>query len=263
MSKYEKELKKALNCNKIIFYDYIQYKKASGWKINLTEKSLKEPTIIQKAKYNGKFLNKLPNYYYLGIPIKELLKTEYSNGCCHACILALSTYFKEFEIITCNLKLYAKHYDEVTKSRNNTFKHSFLLLNINNKKIVIDTTFGLITDLQTYNKIFEPNNIKIITSEDLNKTNIYNYIKHFKKYKLNSIDNECSIIKEFFKLCNNYSNKYNPTLEDFINRCIPITTKIEEWKECKNYSYPTDVLYSLYDNNFDISLNNKCLSKKI
>lgn len=202
MSKYEKNLLSALNNNKIIYYDQ-------------------------------NFIDKLPNYNFLGISIKELLKNENSNEYCHACVLALSTYFKEFEIITCNLSLYEKHCKEILDSKNIYFKHSFLNIYINNKPIVIDTTFGFITNLSTYYNIFEPYNIKNITSEEINNTVLYKYIKYYQTY--NIINN--NIIDNYFEICKNYRNKTNPHMEDFISLYLPITTKINNWKQNKKLLY--------------------------
>lgn len=202
MTKYEKKLLEAQNDNKIIYYDQ-------------------------------EFMNKLPNYYFLGIPIKELLNSNNSNGCCHTCSLALSTFFNDFEIITCNLNSFEKYLKKELGNKDIIFKHSFLKLKINNKIIIIDTTFKMITDISTYNNIFEPTNIKKITSEEINNTLIYKYIKYFKTY--NIINN--NIINKYFEICKNYKNSNNPHLEDFISLYLPITTKIEKWNNNKKLLY--------------------------
>lgn len=67
------------------------------------------PTEIDRVKYSASFLQNLPNYYFLGFHIKDLLKTSYSSGNCHACAIALSLCFYDFEIITCNLSNFAEH----------------------------------------------------------------------------------------------------------------------------------------------------------
>ena len=110
-TKFERNLRWALECEKIVYYDYLNYKRAAGWWTGLINDDWNRPSVIQKAKYNGEFLHNLPYYYFLGFPIKELLKVSYANGHCHACAVALSLYFDDFEIITCNLQNYASHYN--------------------------------------------------------------------------------------------------------------------------------------------------------
>lgn len=280
MTEFEKNLRNALDNDKIIYYDYISYKKAIGWSHGLNENDWCRPDIIKKAKYCGDFLCKLPKYYFIGMPIKELLKHDYANGCCHACALALSIYFKDFEIITCNLKTYAKHYQAVTREKHPCFRHSFLTINMNDKTIVIDSTFGFITDLSTYNKIFAMTNIKRITSDELNKTTIYNYIKYFKNYKAPISQKEYEynekkghwyknpqyikyykIKEKFFELCYSYKNQKDSHLEGFINSCLPRTTKINNWylnlkfENNDKIKYPNKNLYSIIDDEYDETLH--------
>lgn len=57
-----------------------------------------------------------------------------------------------------------------------------MLINLDGKKTVIDTTFGFITDYDTYKIIFDPNKIRIITSKQLEKVQPYQYIKSLKNY---------------------------------------------------------------------------------
>ncbi len=283
LTKYEKNLKKAQNADKIVYYDYIQYKRAAGWWSGLHSDDWHRPNIIKKARYNGTFLQKLPQYYFLGFPIKELLKENYSNGYCHACAVALSLYFKDFEIITCNLQNYAEYYTKKS-GRKTDYEHTFLLIDLNNNKTVIDTTFGFITDFETYKKIFNPNNIRIITSEQLKKVKPYQFIKSLKDYSgaplgFNEVYDEEKqkwhpneeaqkhqrIMQEYMNMCQNYNNTQNPHLTDFINRCLFKTSNSEclwlwrldlSHKEVGNtkFDYPKTNLFSLEDDEYDENL---------
>ena len=173
MAKYGKKLFKAINNNKIVYYDY-------------------------------QFINQLPNYNFLGTPIKEVLNSDYSS---HECVLALSTYFKEFEIITCNL--------------GSSEKNSILKININNKNIIIDTTLKFITDVSTYYNIFEPKNIRTIKSEEINNTLFYKYIKYYRNN--NKID--ANTLNKYFEICNNCKDYNNSNIEYFISLILQRTTK--------------------------------------
>lgn len=176
MAKYGKKLFNAINNNKIVYYDY-------------------------------QFINQLPNYNFLGTPIKELLNNDYSS---HECVLALSTYFKEFEIITCNL--------------GSSEKNSILKININNKNIIIDTTFKFITDVSTYYNIFEPTNIRTIKSEEINNTLLYKYIKYYK----NNNRINTNILNKYFEICSNYNDYNNSNLEYFISLYLHSPSKINK-----------------------------------
>ena len=62
-TKFEINLELAQENDKVVYYDYISYKRAAGWWTGLRNDDWNMITIIQKAKYNGEFLNNLPNYY--------------------------------------------------------------------------------------------------------------------------------------------------------------------------------------------------------
>ena len=283
MTEFEINLKQARDDDKIVYYDYLAYKRAAGWWTGLYGDDWHRPTIINKAKYYGEFLFQLPQYYFLGFPIKELLKNSYANGVCHACAIALSLYFKNFEIITCNLQNYADYYTIVSGAKTD-YEHTFLQIISNDKKIFIDTTFGFITDSETYKKIFNPNDIRIISSEEIKKVEPYQFIKSLKDYsgpplgfnevydeenqKWYPTDEELKyqeILRKYMDMCRNYKNPQNPHLTDFINRCLFRTSHnqyLENWREClqfnetgnTKYEYPKTNLFSLDDDEFDENL---------
>lgn len=284
MTKFERNLEIAQNNQKVVYYDYLSYKRAAGWWTGLVNDDWHRPVIIRKAKYNAEFLQKLPEYYFLGFPIKELLKSTYAVGYCHACVVALSLYFKDFEIITCNLQTYANHYTIKSGIKTEEYEHTFLLIQLDGIKTVMDTTFGFITDFETYTNIFNPKNIRIITSEQLEKVKPYQYIKSLKEYRgsplgFNEIyDKEKkewilteeeqkyqNIMQEYMNMCRNYTNDQNFHLTDFISRCLFITSNNQchwswkntlEHKEIGNtkYEYPQINLSSLEDDEFDKNL---------
>ena len=286
-TKFERNLELAQENNKIVYYDYIRYKRAVGWRTGSRNDDWNRPYTIQKAKYNGEFLSNLSDYYFLGFPIKELLKHGYANGYCHACAIALSLYFKNFEIITCNLKNYVEHY--IIKSKNSfngssqldEYEHTFLLVELDGQQTVIDTTFGFITDYETYKLIFNPNKIRTINSEQLKNIEPYQYIKSLINYK---VDLKCfhevyieekkewvttkeeiefdKIIHSYMDMCKNYTNNENPHLQDFINRCLFRTSNSTchwHWRIHLEYGdeleYPKITLSSLEDDEFDERLD--------
>ena len=283
MTTFEEKMKLANEEEKIVYYDYLNYKIAAGWRDGFISGDWTRPTVIKKAKYNGEFLDKLPDYYFLGIPIKELLKITYSEGRCHSCAVALSLYFDDFEIMTCNLKNYAEYCTIKSGKQIKDYEHTVLLTDMNNKKIVIDTTFGFITDIDTYKNIFDPNKIRIITKKELEETIVYQHIKSLINYKGSPvgfnekydkekgkwvpIDEEIKYtetIQKHMEMCSNYVNSNNEHLQDFIRRCLFRTSNNHtfwDWKgnlEFKHgnlkYVYPTIKLSSLEDDEFDYNL---------
>ena len=280
MTLFEERLTEMLNEDKIIYYDYLLYKRASGWYTIWINDDWHRPAEIKKARYKTEFLQKIPNYYFLGIPIKELMKSTESNGYCHACAVALSLCFDKFSIITCNLKNYAEHC--ISKSSNSLedykkipeFEHTFLVIDIDNKKTVIDTTFGFITDLETYNYIFQINNVRTLSSEKLKNTEIYKFIESRKSvegptYEDDLKDTETYLmyskeIHEYMEMCKNYKNNKDKHLEDFFSRCLYRTSNnycLWDWrtglhfKSCNHrYKYPTHDMFSLEDDEFDENL---------
>ena len=77
MSTYRERMIQAQNEEKIIYYDYLGYKEGAGWYRGMAD-DWHRPEKIIKSKYNSGFLLGLPNYYFLGFPIKELLDITYS-----------------------------------------------------------------------------------------------------------------------------------------------------------------------------------------
>ena len=281
MTTYEENMLKSQNDDKIIFYDYISYKKAAGW-VDCWAGDWCRPRKenLKKARYYAEFLNNLENYYFLGFPIKILLRSPYSEGHCHSSAVALSLYFEEFELVTCNLQTYAEHYEIKSGKKNDDFEHTFLITEIDGEKKVIDTVFGIITDLDTYNFIFNPNDIRIITSKELNKVKPYRFIKFLKHYPGSPLDEDINwdtktkefyysdeekyfqkVLKKHMDMCLEYTNEDNKHLEDFINRCLYRTSNsatLEDWKSSlrfkhANYQfeYPTKNMFSLVDDEFD------------
>ena len=62
-TKFERNLELAQENDKVVYYDYISYKRDADLWTGLRNDDWNMITIIQKAKYNGEFLNNLPNYY--------------------------------------------------------------------------------------------------------------------------------------------------------------------------------------------------------
>lgn len=276
MNLYEKRMKNSQDNDKVIFYDYLNYKRAAGWWTGLINDDWNRPSKIERAKYHGAFLQNLPDYYFLGFPIKVLLKSCYSEGYCHACAIALSLCFDEFEIVTCNLVNYVNYYNQDSDRIIDEFEHTVIVAILEGKRIVIDTTWGLITDYNTYKYIFNINKIRSISSKDLNNTEIYQYIKKRKyyvgpSYEIKSNNNEKYeeyklMMNEYMDMCKKYLNSENKHLQDFINRCLYNTSNkacLDTWRSDYHFKstidfriqYPTTDLFSLNDDEFDFILD--------
>lgn len=290
---YEKRMKHVQETDRVIFYDYLMYKRAAGWWTGLINSDWHRPYKIKRAKYYAGFLQNLPEYYFLGFPIRELLKSCYSKGYCHACAVALSLYFDDFEIITCNLANYVDYYNQKSDRKIKEFEHTFIIVYLDGKKTVIDTTSGIITDFDTYKYIFSINKIRSISSEELKNTEIYQYIKSFKEYPgaplgFNEVYDEekkewlpteeelkyRNIIEEYMDMYKKYSNSNNKNLEDFINRCLFKTCnnhclwKLRTSLQCKpiidyQIQYPITNLFSLIDDEFDLILDSPYKNTKV
>lgn len=223
MTKYEENMLKAQNAGKVVFYDYLAYIKRAKAK----------DESIQKAEYNADFLEELPNYYFLGLPIKELLKEYFANGSCHLCAVALSLCFDEWQIITCNLANYAEYMGF------EDYEHSIILVRLNGEEKVIDSTFCLITDLETYEDIFAPSNVRVTRKGELEKVSAYRLIGSLKdsyiappyepielgKNKTTLAEQKHQeLLRYYDDLCLNYHNGENPHLTDFIGRCLNRTS---------------------------------------
>lgn len=269
---YEERMKRANDKDKILFYDYLCYKRTVGWRSGLVGFDWNRPSKINKAKYCSSFLNNLPNYYFLGFPIKELLKSSYSKGLCHACSVALSLCFDDFEIVTCNLANYVDYCNHKYGNYLDEFEHSFIVVNLDGVKTVIDTTWGIITDYEVYKYIFNINNVRIISSNELKNTDVYKLISDKKHYvgpsflnilhKDNFYDDYALMFEEYLNLCKNYTNSDNAHLQDFINRCL-YSTSCESCFNKLRYSesyedkvqYPNHDLYSIDDDETDFILD--------
>ena len=265
MTLYEEKFNQAKENYKIVFYDYLTYKREIGWYTVRSKNDWHRPYSdwhrpykIKKAKYNADFLNNLPDYYFLGFPIKDLIKFFCSNGACHICAFALSLYFNEFEIVTCNLSNYNDYYNKKHKNnRSKEFEHSFLVVSIDNKKCVIDTTWGMITDYDTYKNIFAPDNIRIVSSKNLESNDVYNFIKERKNI---SDSSKYDTLSKYLKMCKDYRNSNDKILQDFINRCLVKTSDHEcmgvLWRRLNNkIDYPVTNMISIDDDEFDFTLN--------
>lgn len=273
MDIYLERMEESNNNDKIIYFDYINYKLAAGWFQLITRTDWHRPKEIKKAKYDGTFLENLPKYYFLGIPFNKLFRLEYSAGRCHSMALALSICFDDFEIVTANLKNYWDYYYKKTYSKAGKYEHTFLIVNIDEKKTVIDTTWGMITDYDTYNYIFDLQDIKAISSDEIKKTDVYSFIIENKYMQGPSHDSELKeddefkkysdVVEKHMELCKNYKNEDNPHLQDFLNRCVFKTsnsTTVWHWRlsqhfeHRKVFTYPTIKMDSLVDDEFDNNL---------
>lgn len=270
---YKQRLEEAQNNDKVLYFDYINYKLACGWFQLITRTDWHRPQEIKEAKYDGTFLENLPKYYFLGIPFNKLFRFEYSCRNCHSMALALSMCFDEFEIVTANLKNYWDYYYSQTYSKIGKFEHTFLVVTIADKKMVIDTTWGLITDLETYDYIFDLQDIKTISSNEIKETDVYKFMQENKYLKGPSFESERikdeeyqnyeKMIYRHMDLCKNYKNENNPHLEDFLNRCIYKTSNIstvdhwrmnQEFEYRRVFTYPKVKMHSLEDDEFDYNL---------
>lgn len=292
MCLYKKRMKDAQDNDKVIFYDYLSYKRAAGWWSEIINdgnrppyKIWHRPSKINRAKYCATFLQNLPDYYFLGVPIKELIKSCNSGGYCYTCALALSLCFDEFEIIICNLENYRNYYNQRNDRKIAEFEHTFIVIDVEGEKTVIDTTFGMISDYETYKHIFNINKIRRISSKDLKNTEIYQYIQKLKyvvgpSYESELCEDESyreyiSMIYGYITMCKNYSNNNNNNnnLQDFINRCLyrnSVTECIDSWRMSHylksiidyNIQYPIADLFSLDEDEFDLTLERSYKSPK-
>ena len=165
-SQYEKQMKRACELGKIKFYDKYNYDSH----MKLLFKDKKSPDAFDES-----FILELPNYNFLGLPIKRLIQNDCSNGYCYSIILALSLCFDEFKIATAELDNYAEYYRN--HGHNTTYKHCFLVLP---NDIVVDTTFGIVCASETYDKIFRPIDCKYVSSKELENCDLYQYIQQLK-----------------------------------------------------------------------------------
>ena len=100
-SSYEKQMKKVCELDKVKFYDKENYEAQMKQLFNVEEK----PNV-----FDENLINSLPDYNFLGIPVKRLIQHDCSNGYCYSIILALSLCFDNFKIVTSELDNYEKYY---------------------------------------------------------------------------------------------------------------------------------------------------------
>ncbi len=283
MQTYEEKLKKLQAEDKVIYYDYLMYKRALGWQTGFTNDDWIRPAVINRAFYDASFLANLPNYYFLGFPLKEIIKSSYANGRCHACGLALSLTFEKFAIITADLKDYLDYYNRHSLVKLDEFEHTFLLTKINGEDKVIDTTFGLITSLENYDFLFSLKKIHIITSDEIQNLEIYQDLLKQKNYIGPNYDAEIKQtrayqkyykkMQEFTDICQNYKHE-NPNIANFVNRCLYNSIRfssLEDLRYCLEYkplkemqiTYPQNNMFSLKDDVNDNLLDGYFADTKI
>ena len=178
---YGEKMKMATESGEVIFFDYYRYKVASGWRPDIDEASgplLKPyPKNEIKASYKCNFVSDLPNVCMYGFPIKLLMNHKYTNGRCHASTVALSLCYDKFQIATANLSDYA------TDIYKKDFEHSFLIVPTDKYytdgtqvMAVVDPAFGFYTTLDTYDKIFNLQNVRTMSSFQTRQTKPYSIL---------------------------------------------------------------------------------------
>lgn len=284
---FNEKFDRAVENEKIIFYDYLEYKRYIGWSTFGFNDDWQRPSSLEYAVYNADYISSLPNIYYLGISVKDIIRSSWSNGRCHACSVGLSLCYDDFKLVTCNLKNYAEYYnvntepvyvecyDEADMIASKKYEHTFLVLE---DKTVIDTTFGILTDIDTYEDVFGVENKKIVTKDEIKNTKIYKFLLQHKdliappywcpcndKEKKIQQDFE-DIIKEYIEGCKNYKNEDNVHLQDFISRCLYRTTHqdcVDDWisnmdkKFINHRDYPRRNMVSIIDDINDEFLYSK------
>ncbi len=216
----------------------------------------------------------MPNFYFLGLPIKELVKEYFSNGECHSCAIALSLCFDECELITCNLANYAEYLGC------EDYEHSIILVKLNGEAKVIGTTFCLITDLETYKDIFAPDSVRVIKKEELKRADAYKFIDSLKDSYIAPPDERLwlenkepslieqehqKLLRHFDDLCLNYYNENSQYLTDFIRRCLSrnfcyaVHNSLRISLKYNKFEYPKANLISLEDS--DLLFNDTTINR--
>lgn len=262
-----RKLLDAQNKDKIIYYDYIAYKRAAGWLSGIYEDDWYRPLNIKRAKYFAEFINKLPECYFMGNDVKDLIKTMHSKNISSISSLALSLCFDEFEICTCNLKM-------SMESIVNEYLHTYLVLKIDEKKYVVDTEYGLITDENTYKDVFGIEDEIHISSNEFKKTNIYKYLIENSYKKAPSYEDEINETNEYFlyknkndsfiKMCKEFKSSSNIKLNKFINNILYNSLKTEFITNIRSniylnfgnskVEYPKNNMISIIDDEIDNTL---------
>ena len=185
------------------------------------------------SKYDPSFLRNLPCLYFLGLPIKEIIKSDYSNTLCHALSLAIGMCFDEYEVVTANLKNYNEYRNIKLDENSPEFNHSFTVVKLNGKKKVIDPVIGITTEEETYNDIYG-----VQIKFRLNKKALENVPSI--KYIAVNLNNICPMLDEhgtpeeikayrenlrtYNAMCLDYENPNDYSLEYFVKRCLSATT---------------------------------------
>lgn len=276
MMTFEQKLTKYIEEGKIVFYDYLQYKKAAGWKNTVPGDNWERPLIVKPAFYNASFLHNLKDKYYLGLPIKEILKSTYSKKRSSLAVLALSLYFPKFIIVNFEASscfdYFKEHFNFKTED---CINHTVLLVDLDGTKAIIDTTLGIITDLSIYEDLFKLTLSSTITSDALKETDTYTYLKKYANDDYKKFSDYESILDEFMFICETEANimSKKPLTNDDLNLRKFLSEQVLTQSNkgsmialnnaLKNfflgngrYQYPDKNMYSLTDDNDDTCLYN-------
>lgn len=199
--------KKLLNAqinDKIVYYDYIAYKRASGWTSGIYEDDWYRPLKVKRAKYFSKFLYNIPNYYFLGVSIKDIIKSPNSKNLSSLSTIAISLCFHDFDICIASIS-------NQNESNYKIYKHTYLLLKIENRRYVIDTEYGMITSEKIYKDIFGIKNEIHISSKEIKKTKSYKFLINKSNVKAPSYDEDIEETSLYFK--------YISMIDKFLNIC--------------------------------------------
>ena len=217
MTVCEEKYKTACMNNKITFFDYDTFVKEGS-----------------KSIYDSNFISNLPDLYFLGLPIKEIIKSDYSNGLCHFLSLALGLCFDDFELVISNQRNYLEIYNKINNTSEVEFEHTYIIVNINGIKKVIDIPRGIIMDFHTYYDVFGiKEKYKITKDELLSVPAVKLMYEHKNEISPKIVDDNKDVdkikkytlfIKEYLELCEKYTNPYEFKLEYFIKRCLPSTS---------------------------------------
>lgn len=294
MEYFEDKLEYLKQNDLFIYYDYFAYKCSAGWHTGIgPNDDWHRPTKIKYSRFDATLFNLLPDYTFFGYPIKEYIKTLNSRSECHICILALSLCFDSFKIInadyhnTHRVKNYENkwindkiHTVETYKEVEEKGKHSALLVNLNGREVVIDTSYGAITDYESYKWLLNLKNINIFESDVVKQTAFYQFMKGNIHLSVPSSSSELSEdeeylaykkqILEFQELILGYANETNKEFQHFITKDIgQYMTNFFFWDKrtevqyrFNSYNemveYPNFNMFSLTDDEFDMKLESKC-----
>lgn len=220
-------------------------------------------------KFDNSLIESLPNYGFLGLPVKEIIKNYISNGNCYLSAVALSLLFektenapyKNFRVVNCDLNGYLNYINDINHnySGRKDFDHSFFVFEMNGRDIVIDASFGIIMEYDTYKDIFGTQYIKEFSVEELKETEVYRFLENNKGFIISSLQDKdlldenknkqdenkfYELINQHSKLCENFNSYENFYLTFFITKRL---------LSCSN----TGKLYSIF-----MDMKNKVYSDK-